>query len=71
MDGEKRIVTFVGEAGRKTATITWKNVFDLFEVDCVDDNDGIKIINTSFYKNEAEAQACAEAFVWREKHGNV
>lgn len=69
MDGEKRIVTFMGDAGRKTATITWKNLFDLFEVDCVEDSGDTQIIDTQFFKNESDAQSCAEQFVWREKYG--
>jgi hypothetical protein len=71
MDEEKRIVTFVGEGGKRTANIIWKNIFDLFEVDCVEDNGDVQIIDTQFFKIESEAQAFAEKFVWREKYGNV
>jgi hypothetical protein len=71
MDEEKRIVTFMGEGGKKTATITWKNIFDVFEVNCVDDDGEIVITNTNFFKNESDAQAYAEQFVWREKYGTV
>jgi hypothetical protein len=69
MDGEKRIVTFMGNAGRRTATITWKNIFDLFEVDCTDD--GLVIMDTKFFKEESDAQTYAEQFVWREKYGTI
>jgi hypothetical protein len=69
MDGEKRIVTFMGDSGRKTATIIWRNLFDLFEVECID-NDVVSL-ETKFFKNEAEAQTFAEQFVWREKYGTV
>ena len=65
MDGEKRIVTFMGEAGRLTASIIWRNVFDLFEVDCVEESGDVTIRETSFFKTEADAQAFAEKFVWR------
>lgn len=71
MDEEKRIVTMVGDAGKRIATITWKNLFDLFEVDCVDDDGEICITNTQFFKDEAQAQTFAEQFVWRENYGNV
>ena len=70
MDGEKRIVTFMGESGRRTATIIWKNLFDLFEVDCTEDNGFVKM-DTKFFKEESEAQEYAEKFVWREKYGTV
>ena len=70
MDGEKRIVTFVGKGGKRTATITWKNLFDLFEVDCAED-DGLVAMDTKFFKNEAEAQEYAEYFVWRENYGTI
>jgi len=70
MDGEKRIVTFVGNSGRKTATIIWRNIFDMFEVDCADD-DGLVLMETKFFKEESEAQSYAEQFVWGEIHGTV
>ena len=70
MDEEKRIVTFMGNSGRRTATITWKNIFDLFAVDCVED-DGVVLMDTKFFKDESEAQTYAEQFVWREIYGNV
>ena len=71
MDEEKRIVTMMGEAGRRIATITWKNIFDLFEVDCVEDFGDTRTIETKFFKDEAQAQTFAEQFVWRENYGNV
>jgi hypothetical protein len=63
-DGEKRIVTFVGDRGKKTANLIWRNVFDLFEVECIDTDGTITIANNSFFKSEAEAQTFAENFVW-------
>lgn len=68
IDGEKRIVTFVGESGRRTATILWRDHDQIFEVDCETPEQGRgKLIK--FFKDEAEAQTFAEEFTWREKNG--
>lgn len=68
IDGEKRIVTFVGESGRKTATILWREHDKIFEVLCEKPDDGCgKLVK--FFKDEAEAQTFAEEFTWKEKYG--
>ena len=67
MDGEKRIVTFMGDAGRKTASIIWRGGWNLFEVDCED----IQHKESIFFTDESEAQAYAEYFVWEKKYGTV
>ena len=70
IDGEKRIVTFVGESGRKTATILWKEHLNMFQVSCeLPENESVKLFK--LFKNESEAQAFAEEFCWREKYGTV
>ena len=71
MDEEKRIVTFMGDAGKRIATITWKNIFDLFEVDCVEEFGDSRIVETKYFKDEAQAQTFAEHFTFGEKYGNV
>lgn len=68
IDGEKRIVTFVGESGRRTATILWREHEQLFEVLCEKPNQSTGSL-TKFFRNEAEAQTFAEEFTWREKYG--
>lgn len=65
MIGTETISTFVGEGGNLTSTIIWNNVFDLFEVNCVEECEGVRILNTTFLKNEEDAQTYAENFVWR------
>jgi hypothetical protein len=67
MDGEKRIVTFMGEAGRRTASIIWRDRMKMFEVFCEDTQHK----ESSFFNVENEAQAFAEKFVWENKHGIV
>jgi len=67
MDGEKRIVTFMGEAGRKTASIIWRDKINMFEVLCEDDIHK----ESSFFSVESDAQTFAEEFVWENKYGNV
>jgi hypothetical protein len=67
IDGEKRIVTFMGEAGRKTASIIWRDRMNMFEVFCEDD----KHKESSFFNVEGDAQSFAEKFVWENKHGIV
>jgi hypothetical protein len=68
IDGEKRIVTFVGEGGKRTATIIWREYDQVFEVLCEKPNGGAGKL-TKFFRNESEAQTFAEEFTWREKYG--
>jgi hypothetical protein len=56
IDGEKRIVTFMGEAGKKTASIIYRQKLNLFEV--------LREQDTIFFRNESEAQTYAEEFCW-------
>lgn len=67
IDGEKRIVTFMGEAGRRTASIIWKEKINMFEVLCEDDQHK----ESTFFGVESDAQAFAERFVWEKKYANV
>jgi hypothetical protein len=67
MDGEKRIVTFMGDAGRRTASIIWQDKIKMFEVECVNDYNKL----SKFFTVESEAQAFAEEFVWEKKYGTV
>jgi hypothetical protein len=67
MDGEKRIVTFMGEAGRRTASIIWKDKLNMFEVLC----EFGQHKESSFFSVESDAQQFAEEFVWEKKYGNV
>jgi hypothetical protein len=69
MDGEKRIVTFMGAAGRRTSHIIWCENLNMFKVDCILGEDKPKLFK--LFKNESEAQAFAEGFVWEEKYGTV
>ena len=67
MDGEKRIVTFMGDAGRRTASIIWRDRMYMFEVLCED----TRHKESSFFKVESDAQRFAEEFVWEKKYGTV
>lgn len=67
IDGEKRIVTFMGDAGRKTASIIWRDKINRFEVLCEDD----KHKQSTFFTVECDAQYFAELFAFGEKYGNV
>ena len=67
IDGEKRIVTFMGDAGRKTASIIWRDKINMFEVLCEDD----KHKESAFFTVESGAQSFAEEFVWEKKYANV
>lgn len=67
MDGEKRIVTFMGEAGRRTASIIWRDRMNMFEVFCED----TRHKESNFFNVEGDAQRFAEEFVWEKKYGNV
>jgi hypothetical protein len=70
MNGEKRIVTFVGESGKKTATIIWRDNIKMFEVLCEKPNDNIGK-ESKLFLNESDAQTFAEEFTWKEKYGTV
>ena len=67
MDGEKRIVTFMGESGRKTASIIWRDKINMFEVLCEDDYNRL----SKFFTIESDAQSFAEEFVWEKQYGTV
>ena len=67
MDGEKRIVTFMGESGRKTASIIWRDKINMFEVLCESTNDK----QSKFFTIESDAQTFAEEFVWEKQYGTV
>ena len=68
MDGEKRIVTFMGDSGRRTSTILYKQKLNLFEVIIEDSNCEKKASN--FFGNESDAQVWAENFAFGEKKWN-
>jgi len=67
IDGEKRIVTFMGEAGRKTASIIWRDRMNMFEVFCEDSQHK----ESSFFNVEGDAQLFAEKFVWEKEYGTI
>jgi hypothetical protein len=67
MDGEKRIVTFMGDAGRKTANIIWRDKIKMFEVEC----ECVYNKETKFFTVESDAQAFAEKFVWEKQNGTI
>lgn len=67
MDGEKRIVTFMGNAGRKTASIIWRDKINMFEVVCEDNYNK----ESKFYTVESDAQTYAEEYAFKEKYGTV
>ena len=67
MDGEKRVVTFMGDAGRRTASIFWRENIKMFEVMCECDLHK----ETKFFTVESDAQTFAENFVWENKYGTV
>ena len=67
MDGEKRIVTFMGAAGRKTANIIWRDKINMFEVLCEDSYNK----QSKFFTLESDAQTFAEEFVWEKQYGTV
>lgn len=69
MDGEKRIVTFMGEAGRRTANIIWKEEFSMFKVECETEGSSSKIFK--LFMDESKAQQYAEEFAFGEKYGTV
>lgn len=67
MDGEKRIVTFMGQAGRKTANIIWRDKIKMFEVECEDTYNK----QSKFFTLESDAQTFAEEFAWEKQYGTV
>ena len=69
MDGEKRIVTFVGESGRRTANIIFKEEFNMFKVECETEGSPSKLFK--LFMDESKAQQFAEEFVWEKKYGTV
>ena len=70
MDGEKRIVTFMGDCGRRTATIIWKDKLQMFQVSCeLPENESVKLFK--LFKEESEAQTFAEEFVWEKQYGTI
>jgi hypothetical protein len=69
MDGEKRIVTFMGEAGRRTANIIYKEEFNMFKVECEIEGTSFKLFK--LFMDESKAQAYAEEFAFKEKNGTI
>lgn len=69
MDGEKRIVTFMGSAGRRTANIIFMEAFGMFKVDCEAEDTPSKIFK--FFMDESEAQQYAEEFAFKETNGTI
>ena len=67
MDGEKRVVTFMGESGKRAANIIWLENFNMFKVDC--ELDGVLKI-FKFFMDESKAQQYAEQFTFGDKNGN-
>lgn len=69
IDGEKRVVTFMGESGRKTCNIIFLEKFGMFKVECfLGEN------KTSLFKlfmDESKAQQYAEEFAFGEKYGTI
>lgn len=57
----------MGDAGRRTASIIWRDRMDVFEVLCED----TRHKESSFFKVEGDAQRFAEEFVWEKKYGTV
>ncbi len=70
IDGEKRIVTFIGASGKRTANILWREHDQVFEVVCERPDSGSGRL-IKFFKDEAEAQTFAEEFTWKEKDGVI
>jgi hypothetical protein len=68
MDGEKRIVTFMGESGRRTANIIWLEKFGMFKVDCILND---KTTLFKMFMDESKAQQFAEEFVWEKKYAAI
>lgn len=68
MHGEKRIVTFMGESGRRTANIIWLENFGMFKVDCILND---KTTLFKMFMDESKAQQFAEEFVWEKKYVSI
>ena len=69
MDGEKRIVTFMGNAGRRTANIIFKEEFNMFKVECESEDSSSKLFK--LFMDESKAQQFAEEFAFGEKYGTI
>jgi hypothetical protein len=69
MDGEKRIVTFMGESGRRTANIIYKEEFSMFKVECESEGSNSKLFK--LFMDESKAQAYAEQYAFGENYGNI
>jgi len=68
MDTETRIVTFMGESGKRIANIVWREEVNRFEVECIFP-DNFKVIH--MFDIESEAQKYAEEFAFKENHGTI
>lgn len=68
MDGEKRIVTFMGESGKRIANIIWEEKLNMFKVECIFPDD-FKVV--ALFEDESKAQTYAEQFAFKEKYGTV
>ena len=60
---DRRIVTFMGEMGKRIASIGMRN--DLYEIEM--ENNGIKL--TKFVTSEEEAETVAKDFAFGGKYG--
>jgi hypothetical protein len=69
MDGEKRIVTFVGKAGRKTANIIWIQELSMFKVEC--ETEGLDSKIFKLFMDESKAQTYAMEYVWEKQYGTI
>ena len=69
MDGEKRIVTFMGSAGRRTANIIFLEPFGMFKVDCESEDNTSKIFK--LFMDESKAQQYAEEYAFKETNGTI
>jgi hypothetical protein len=65
MNEEKRIVTFMGEQGKRTATIG--KLIDIYEVELECEGGSSKL--TKFFKTESEAEELAMGFAFEGKYG--
>jgi hypothetical protein len=68
IDGEKRIVTFMGESGRRIANILYKQEVNRFEVECIFPNN-FKVYH--MFNDESDAQIYAEEFAFGEKYATI
>jgi hypothetical protein len=65
MTEERRIVTFMGEQGKRTATIG--KLTELYEVELECEDGSYKL--TKFFKTESEAEELAMGFAFEGKYG--